>query len=365
MNILVDENIPYADETFGQHAEVVRFSGRELSASELASVDALIIRSITRVNADLLSLHSPAFIGTCTIGTDHIDTDLLAAKGIKWAHAPGCNAQSVVDYVMSAVAALKGDDFPKTVGIVGCGNVGGLLRKRVLEIGSTLSVYDPFLDSAAIPELTSLSATMASELVCLHTPYSELGAYPSRHMIAANELAALPNGAILLSAGRGGVICETELLAFIQQRPDIGLVLDVWQSEPCINPELLRVADIATPHIAGYSVEGKMRGTAQIYAAFCRHFGIQASPPEIVQLAGKSLSAESVADGLLSVYDPKEDARAMRAAFARADADSRHSGSWFDNLRKHYPNRYEIASYQIASNQRYKNQLKTRGFAQT
>lgn len=357
MKILVDENIPFADETFGQHGEIVRFSGRTVSPADLQSVDALITRSVTQVKSELLSRHKPKFVGTCTIGTDHLDIDFLEASNIAWAYAPGCNAQSVVDYVLSVIATLLGDAIPTSVGIVGCGNVGGCLRSRLLEMGCNVRVYDPFLieDQLCADQLSenqmlqhgSLEQVFKSDLVCLHTPYTDSGNYPTKHMIGFDELSQLPENALVVSAGRGGVIREGELLDFMTQRSDVRVALDVWQDEPVVNADLLASVSIATPHIAGYSLEGKRRGTLQIYRSFCEAFSLDAQIPE--QLADASLAApiEHVFDALLGVYDPKTDTNRMRDAYVAASDESRASGVWFDRLRRQYPERREIASIKL------------------
>lgn len=369
MKILVDENIPFADESFGLHGEVVKYPGRQLSANALAGVDALITRSVTRVNAGLFAKHSPGFVGTCTIGTDHLDIPFLESSGIAWAYAPGCNAQSVVDYVLSVVASLRGDNLPESVGIAGCGNVGGLLRRRMLSMGVNVRVYDPFLSTDDIPELCTLDQVFQSELVCLHTPYTESGQYPTQGMIGKQRLEYLPANALLISAGRGGVLREDELLSFMQTRADVQVACDVWQREPCINPVVLEAVDIATPHIAGYSIEGKRRGTAQIYKAFCEHFSlpeqdfIEAQPVDINSIESSYFNCCS--DYLLSAYDPKLDMYRMRNSYLLADEQGKATGTWFDELRRSYPERREIASYRLdgtAVSDEVKTGLMQRGY---
>lgn len=358
MNILVDENIPFARQTFGCHGELIRYSGRSLQPQDLIGVRALITRSVTKVDQHLLSRACPDFVGTCTIGTDHFDTPFLESSNIRWACAPGCNAQSVVDYVLAVVVALKGEKLPQRVGIVGCGHVGGLLRKTMLGLGLDVCVYDPFLSPEEVPELNTLDQVFQSELVCLHTPYTEDTAFPSAQMIGAAQLDQLPENALLISAGRGGVIRETELKQVLKRRPDIRLALDVWQSEPCIDEELLKRAEIATPHIAGYSIEGKCRGTMQIYSAFCAHFGFGFSEPNLLaeaQLdksrldlvkAGQSLE---FSDYVLAAYNPQGDTQRMKQAYDSASKESLSTGQWFDLLRREYPERREFASFCLPS----------------
>tara|TARA_R110002073_G_scaffold142342_2_gene294212 strand:+ start:2054 stop:3157 length:1104 start_codon:yes stop_codon:yes gene_type:complete len=350
MKILVDENIPFAEETFGQHAEIIRYPGRQLTPDMLANCEALITRSITRVNSTLFSEHQPDFVGSCTIGIDHLDVDYLQRAGITWTAAPGCNAQSVVDYVLSALAVINSGQVPKVVGIVGCGNVGGLLRARLLEIGCKLKVYDPFLGRDEIVELSdSLEEVMQSDLVCIHAPLTaeSESEFPTVGMIDRAALDKLSENAILLNAGRGGVIKEADLRAFMAERSDVRVVLDVWENEPRVCRELMSEVALATPHIAGYSMEGKARGTSQIYREFCRHFGFEPVAVELLPRIAQKLGPGAVDELLLEIYNPQADTYRMRNAESLASEDERRSGLWFDELRKNYPERREIASYKL------------------
>lgn len=350
MKILVDENIPFAEETFGQHAYLERFHGRQLTPQMLAGAEALITRSITQVDASLLSTHSPKFVGSCTIGTDHLDINYLEKSGICWTAAPGCNAQSVVDYVLSALAVVNAGNLPETVGIIGCGNVGGLLRERLLNIGCSLKVYDPFLSKDDIGELTdSLDEVMSSGLVCVHTPLTrhDQTGFPTEGMIDSVLLANLPKDAILLNAGRGGVVCENDLIAFMSQRPDVQVILDVWDNEPRISQQLMSMVTLATPHIAGYSMEGKVRGNLQVYRKFCDYFGFAPGSIELLPQIAQKLKPDSVAELLLQIYNPQVDMYRMKSALTLASMEAKKTGSWFDELRKNYPERREIASYGV------------------
>jgi len=350
MKILVDENIPFAEETFGQHADLERFHGRQLTPQMLVGAEALVTRSITQVDASLLSVCLPEFVGSCTIGTDHLDINYLEGAGICWTAAPGCNAQSVVDYALSVLAVINAGSLPETVGIIGCGNVGGLLRERLLEIGCRLKVYDPFLFKDEILELTdSLEEVMSCGLVCVHTPLTrrDQTEFPTEGMIDSPLLDNLPKGAIFLNAGRGGVIRENDLIEFMSQRPDVRVVLDVWENEPEISQQLMSVVTLATPHIAGYSMEGKVRGTLQVYRKFCDYFSFAPSSVELLPPIARKLKPGSVAELLLQIYNPQVDMYRMRSASTLSSKEAKKTGSWFDELRKNYPDRREIASYGI------------------
>ena len=176
--LLVDENVPEAEQWFGQLGEVVRFKGRELKPAQLAGAHALIVRSVTRVDGNLLTDAALDFVGTCTIGCDHVDRDLLSARGIGFANAPGCNANSVIEYVLTALAELDVNVTAHPVGIVGAGNVGGRLLTRLQALGVQACAYDPLLAPDALPNLVPLEQVFACPVVCLHAPLTRTGPSP-------------------------------------------------------------------------------------------------------------------------------------------------------------------------------------------
>ena len=348
LKIVIDENIPLAEAFFSPLAEVVRMPGRTLSAADVRDADALIVRSVTPVNEALLAGSKVKFVGTCTIGTDHLDVAYFNQQGIAYSSAPGCNANSVVEYIFSALSALNVDWRGKSVGIVGCGNVGGHLHRRLLALGVDCRCYDPFLSHADNADLCSLDEVLASNIVCLHTPLTLSGPHPTRHLIGMAQLQQLTSGALLLNAGRGDVIDNNALLNFMQQRKDVQVVLDVWEGEPNINTSLLRLVDLATPHIAGYSFDGKVAGTEMIFQAFCSHFGIDATicAADLVaaDLTPLELSVstdfELMRQAVLAAYDIRCDDARMREQLQNLPAHELRQG--FDTLRKNYPKRREF-----------------------
>ena len=342
MKIVVDENIPLAEELFGAHAEVIRCVGRSISQRELVDVQALIVRSVTLVDRSLLSNTDIEFVGSCTAGFDHIDAEFMAKAGIDWNYAPGCNARSVAEYVSSVLAALDTLEPGKRAGIIGCGHVGRAVYDELSNFGMEVVAYDPFLKGEEEPRtLTTLEDAMSSDIVCLHTPYTDDGPFPTAGMIGEAELNRLQTNAILISAGRGGVLDEQAMYSAAKARPDIRWVMDVWSGEPQINPASLELASIATPHIAGYSLEGKQNGSWQVYQHFCEHFGF--SPKQRKEAPGERSERDSASIGetLLGVYDPRSDDERMRKAFIEATKEERKIGSWFDSLRRDYPQRRE------------------------
>ncbi|UTA46567.1 4-phosphoerythronate dehydrogenase [Simiduia sp. 21SJ11W-1] len=359
--IFVDENVPKAEEFFGQLGEVHTFAGRNVSAKTLANADALVVRSVTQVNEQLLAESKVNFVGTCTIGIDHLDTAWLDRRDIAYTNAPGCNANSVVEYVLAALALLNINWQGKRVGIVGCGNVGGRLYAKLASLGAQVAAYDPLLAPGAFPNLVSLEEVFSADIVCLHAPLTTSGPYPTRHMIGRELLAHLPIGATLISAGRGPVVCNESLLAFANVRADLRLVLDVWEHEPWLPQALLARAAIGTPHIAGYSYDGKVAGTEKVFQALASHWGkthqvngAHTQAPGCPEYEPK-LALLSDADWqqvrrlVCNAYDIAADDQRLRdmvAAALKTGAPDEAIATGFDLLRKTYPVRREFRFYQ-------------------
>lgn len=350
MKILVDENIPAAVACFSQFGDVQQVSGRQLSKVDIGDAEVLIVRSVTKVNEALLAETGVRFVGSTTIGTDHLDLSYLASAGVRICNAPGSNAESVVDYVISAICRsdnlLERLLMGESVGIVGYGNVGQRLGKRLSALGIAWRAYDPLLDPTRFPGLTSLNDVLNSSLLCLHAPLTRDGPYPSFHMLNADQLAVMPNGAVLLNAGRGGVVATEALLALHDKRADISLILDVWESEPDFPAALASYCRIATPHIAGYSSDGKLTGLKMVAAELADFLGLSLSPftipASMAEARPISCDGANVADfirrAVTSVYDVEADAARFRGIIDAIDRDQK-----FDLLRKNYPVRRELA----------------------
>ncbi len=357
MKIIVDENVPLADACFGHLGEVVRLPGRQMQRDDLAGAGALVVRSVTRVDQALLADTPVRFVGTCTIGVDHLDLRYLEQSGIAWASAPGSNANSVVEYVYAALAALNIDWLGLRVGIIGCGNVGGLLHRRLRAQGVTCHCYDPFLTPEQNPDLCELDEVLACDLICLHTPLTTDGPHPTRHMIGAARLRQLRPGAVLLNAGRGEVIDNRALRAHLEAGAELTVVLDVWEGEPNLDAVLLQRVALGTPHIAGYSYDGKIKGTEMIYRALCGHLGVtpQAPPagalPEVVnsdlRLSGDNDDWSQLKALLPQVYDIAADDRRLRQLVIECGEDVQALARGFDRLRKTYPVRREFYNYRV------------------
>ena len=360
MRILADENIPMLD-VFEQHGQLRRVAGRSLDRTVLGDAEVLLVRSVTQVDRALLAGSQVKFVGTCTIGTDHLDLDYFAEQGIGWASAPGCNARGVVDYVLGSLLTLAERDgvdlAQRCYGVVGAGQVGDRLVKVLRGMGWQVLVCDPPRQQREGGDYVDLATLVKRcNVISLHTPLTKLGEHPTHHLIAAEQLQALSSGSWLINASRGAVVDNQALKQFLAQRPDVRAVLDVWEGEPQVDIELAQRCDIATAHIAGYSLDGKIRGTAQIYQAFCQHFTIPAKSviefPEqtllSMQLAAHTPLAEALRVVCRAVYDPRSDDAAFRLSLV-GDADQRRLA--FDQVRKNYPVRREIPDLQVQLSQ--------------
>lgn len=275
MKIVADKNVPFLEGVFEPYADVVYIDGKKIGREDILDADALIIRTRTRCNAELLDGTKVSMIATATIGTDHIDLDYCREKGIEVHNAEGCNAGGVLQYVFSAlygVAARKSIKLDDAVfGIVGVGHVGSLVEKMARYLGFKVLLCDPPRAAAEGDEgFCHLDYLLEnSNIVTMHVPLDET----TRNMADESFFALMPMGSIFINASRGEVVDEDDLLRAL---PKFGaVVIDTWKNEPDINEELMAKVDIATPHIAGYSYQGKQNGTASSVQAVARHFGIE------------------------------------------------------------------------------------------
>jgi erythronate-4-phosphate dehydrogenase len=359
MQIVADENIPLLDAFFADVGEIRRLAGRSIDRAALGDAEVLLVRSVTRVDRTLLAGSRVRFVGTCTIGTDHLDLDYLAEAGIAWSSAPGCNARGVVDYVLGCLQVLaerQGVELSRRrYGVVGAGQVGERLVRLLRGLGWSVLVCDPPRQARESGEFVDLERILQQcDVISLHTPLTADGRWPTRHLLDAARLAQIKPGAWLINASRGAVVDTRALTARLQQGANLHAVLDVWEHEPEVDPVLVGLCELATAHIAGYSLEGKLRGTAQIYEAFCRHCGVPAThalsslmPPR--WLPRVQIAADSEPSWVLStlcrlVYDPRPDDAALRRALL---SEAPERGRKFDLLRKHYPVRREIEGLEV------------------
>lgn len=359
MRILADENIPLVDAFFAEHGDIRRMPGRSINRAALEQAEVLLVRSVTRVDRELLEGSAVRFVGTCTIGTDHLDLDYFEEAGIEWASAPGCNARGVVDYVIGSLLALaEGEGVglkDRRYGVVGAGEVGGRLVEVLRGLGWDVRVCDPPRQAREVGEFVDLDEILAEcDVISLHTPLALDGEHPTFHLLDRARLEQLRPGAWLINAARGAVVDNAALREELARRPDIQAVLDVWEGEPQVDVALAELCWIATPHIAGYSLDGKLRGTAQIYHAFCASKGLEptvelATLMPVAPLCGLSFDASAKPADMLAticraVYDPRRDDAAFRRTLSESEDQRRID---FDRLRKQYPPRREIDGLQI------------------
>jgi erythronate-4-phosphate dehydrogenase len=354
MRIIADENIPCVAKAFASLGEVTLLPGRSMTPAQVRDADILLVRSVTRVDARLLGETDVQFVGSATIGFDHVDRGYLARRGIGFTTAPGSNATSAAEYVVSALLALNAqqgfEPAGKTVGIIGCGNVGSRVRHKLAALGMNCLVNDPPLQAqGGHNAFVDLEAVLQADVITLHVPYTREGSYPTHHLADAAFLERLRPGAILINTARGAVVDNAALDALLEARPDLSVVLDVWEGEPDISMSLLEKVQLGTPHIAGYSLDGKLRGTEMIYRAACAHFGRPVQWQAADDLpAGLSLDLRDLRDELLlaklqaavfACYDIRQDDASLRRQLALPAAER---PARFDRLRKEYPVRREF-----------------------
>ncbi len=359
MKIVVDENMPLSDAFFNGFGSVVHKAGRLITRDDLLDADALFVRSITKVNQRLLEGTRVGFVGTATIGVDHIDRHYLKEQGIAYASAPGCNASAVVNYVLTCLLELEAsrgiDIDAMQVGIVGLGNVGKRLKAALELWGLTVVAYDPLLESRGVDGLVSIEEVLQSDVLSLHVPMVKGGAYPTHYLMDYQRLKNLKQNALLINTSRGSVIDNRALRNVLVDRSDLSVVLDVWENEPMLDRELASVVDIATPHIAGYSYDGKVKGTEMVYQAFCRHLGQNASitlddvidhaldvalDPVVLGNEGKVTALSMVG----AVYSVMVDDIGLRSTL-KQPRELRTAA--FDQLRKHYRLRREFSTISV------------------
>ncbi|MBC7006725.1 4-phosphoerythronate dehydrogenase [Photobacterium sp. BZF1] len=369
MKILIDENMPYAEALFSQLGEVISKPGRTMTAEDLLDVDALMIRSVTKVNEALLAkANKLKFVGTATAGQDHVDETLLAEKGITFTAAPGCNKVGVAEYVLSSLMVLGQQQgfsvFDKKVGIIGAGNVGSYLAQCLDALGIPYLLNDPIKeqqgDSRSFHTLEEIRSQC--DVITMHTPITKSGEYPTHHLVDAAFISDLQPGAILINAARGPVVDNQALKRALQQSlsgegKKLTAVLDVFEHEPQVDLELLPLLAFATPHVAGYGLEGKARGTTMVYNSFCQFLGLdkEVSASSLLPVAPVpqvTLSCQWDEPTLFTltqlIYDVRRDDGLFRREMGQTEEGSPEMASAFDRMRKNYWDRREYSAITVA-----------------
>ena len=355
MLIVADENISFVQAAFGHLGEVRVMPGRAMTADAVRDAELLLVRSVTRVDEALLAGSRVRFVGTATIGTDHVDVEALRRAGIAFAAAPGSNADSVAEYVTAALlvaAGRKGWSLAeRRIGVVGVGNVGSRVAAGAEALGMQTLLNDPPLQrKTGDRKFLPLEALFDCDVITLHVPLEAGGPDPTHHLADAAFLARMRPDAVFVNTSRGAVADNAALLDALSRGRPAEAVLDVWEGEPRISVELLERVLLGTPHIAGYSLDGKVNGTAMLYAAACDFLGVapkwnmaEAMPlPEVpeITLDPRGRRVEDVLrEAVLSVYPIEHDDRALRAT---AGLPREERAAAFDRLRKEYPARREF-----------------------
>lgn len=363
--IIADENIPLVDAAFGTLGTVRTMAGRAITPAAVRDADVLLVRSVTPVDATLLDDSHVQFVGSATIGTDHIDRTYLRKRDIAFAHAPASNADSVADYVIAALLHLavrtRMSLHGQTVGIVGCGNIGSRLARRLSAMGLEVLANDPPLakdaEAAGEPhDFVSLDTMLnEADIITLHVPLTCEGPHATHHLFDAATILKMKPDAWLLNTSRGAVVDNEELKAVVHGGYLGAAALDVWENEPTPDPGLLRHVDLATPHIAGYAYDGKVRGTVMLYEALCDHLGVPAtwSPdaalepedghPLVATPPDPALPETEALDHVVrSMYEIRADDARLRATL---DVPPDKRGAAFSRLRKAYPRRREFSRF--------------------
>ena len=293
MRIVADADLYRVTDLFADLGELELVPGRQITKNHLVNADALIVRSVTPVSRDLLRKTPIQFVGTATSGIDHVDAEYLAEHNIKLADAKGCNANAVVDYCFAAMAELGLLDSrelkSKTIGIVGCGAVGSLFAKKLSALGISVIVNDPPLQERADADLEvvpfrfcTLEEISRCDLISLHTPLVKQGAHPTFGLIGLEFLQSLSKGTVLLNTCRGGVVSEKDIRKFYRERNDLNFVFDVWENEPSVARDVVSSTKIATPHIAGYSIESKFAAVKSLRRSLASNFDLPIASRELI-----------------------------------------------------------------------------------
>ena len=352
MKIVIDQNIPGYEETFARHGEVLQVDGRKLIGEQLRDAQALIVRSITRVDAALLADSSVRFVGTATIGTDHLDISWLERHGITWACAPGCNADAAAQYTLAMMLLASrrlGFELKEcSIGIVGFGNVGSRLCRLLKTWGVVrLTINDPPKAATGQCGLSDLDHIKQCDVVSFHVPLNTAGPFATQGMIGPRFLSCLKPHALLVNTSRGKVTESRALHDWLVSGRGFA-ALDVFPEEPEIDPGLIAACTVATPHIAGYSLDGKMTGTLMVYRQFCKW--LSTPPAENKLLASLEMHAlkpdqvQIPADAILASCPVQRDDANLRMVTGMSPAQQ---SAWFDTLRKDYPRRRDFAGWEL------------------
>ncbi|PXV62854.1 erythronate-4-phosphate dehydrogenase [Dysgonomonas alginatilytica] len=350
MKIVADKNIPFLRGVAEAYGEVTYLAGADFSKEAIKDADALIVRTVTHFGKELLEGSTVKLICTATIGYDHIDTDYCDAHGIKWTNAPGCNSGSVEQYIASALVVIaQQNNFllkGKTIGIVGVGNVGKKVALVCEALGMRVLKNDPPRQEAeGSDEFVSLDTIKKeADIITFHTPLVREGKYATYHLADFAFFGSLAKNPIIINAARGGIIDTSAIKKALIEKQISGAIIDCWEKEPVIDLEYMKLVDIATPHIAGYSADGKGNATRMSLEAIADFWSLSKEPigkvviPQVENpvIDWSILNGDKLEQAILMTYNPTEDHK--RLVSNPAD---------FSSLRGNYPLRREYLSYTV------------------
>ncbi len=328
--LLIESHVPYVPDELSKYFDIERVDPAEITNDKVKDFDAMIVRTRTRCDASLLDNTRVSIVATATIGLDHFDLPYLASAGIEALNAPGCNAPAVAQYVFASLLKLYPSLAGLTLGVVGVGNVGKIVADWGRQLGMNVLLCDPpRAEAEGSDQFSELSEIAGkADIITFHTPHTKSGKYPTHHLADEAFFNSLGRPAVIVNAARGPIVDTASLISAIKSGKVSRAVIDTWENEPDISAELLSLADIATPHIAGYSLNGKIRAAMMTVNAICRHFDIPYRfAPQIP--AG---AAERVTEAAIRAsYDPAADTVALRV-----------SPATFERQRDTYPLRDEV-----------------------
>ncbi|MDO5575675.1 MAG: 4-phosphoerythronate dehydrogenase [Fibrobacter sp.] len=361
--IIADENIPFVKEAFSGFGKVITVSGREINKSLLADASILLVRSVTKVDKELLEGSSVKLVASSTVGVDHVDTDYLRENSIGFVHAPGSSAESVAEYVITSIMHIAekcGKNLKDmTLGIIGVGNIGSKVFRMAETLGIRCLLNDPPKKRLTGSDIyVSLDETLAkSDIITLHVPLNIKGEDPTIQMVNSQFVSRMKKNAVLINTSRGKVVDEISVMNGIDSLG--GVVFDVWENEPSINKKMLKLADIGTPHVAGHSCEGKLRGTKMIYDGVCAYFFKkeewnlpEGSFTDVINEIDVSLSDTPVRDAIFAAYNIAEDSERFKEKMSLEDVKV---SDIFDKLRKEYKHRHEFSRYLVRYDRKQKD----------
>ena len=375
--IVADDQILFAREAFSTIGDVLLVAGREISPAQVANADVLLVRSVTTVDSELLAESSVQFVGSAASGVEHIDISYLEDRGIGFASAVGGNANAVAEYVLSAIFALLEKQTTtlsgQTAAIIGCGRIGCRVLDKLNTMGVDCVINDPPLKTkTGDRRYLTMDVVLSADIITVHVPLTRNGAYPTYHLVDEEFLARIKPNAILINTARGAVVDDEALKVALRKKDKPAVVLDVWNHEPKINTELLKNIEIGTPHIAGYSFDGKLRATEIIYTSMCKFFNIRPlwnsnrylskRAANVFKISRSFTDDEIIQMAVFATYDVRRDAASLKQMLR---SPHYQRGHYFEDLRTEYPLRREFDStliYLPSNKRRVARKLRRLGF---